>query len=155
MADFGGVGGVFSSAGTAISDFYQAQGDKKSASNYLEAADIANQNAQLAKMSAAIQETATQRQINKTIGGQAADVAGAGFAQSGSALDLMRDSASQGALQKAMIGLQGQINSNAYAAQAGAYMGEYQAAQTAAKAAQGGGIMSTIGAVAGIAAMFL
>lgn len=145
---------AFGSFGTAISDFYQASGDRKAASNYLEAADIENQNAQLAKMSAAIQETATQRQINKTIGGQAADVAGAGFAQSGSALDLMKDSASQGALQKALIGLQGQINSNSYAAQAGAYMGQYQAAETAAKAADAGGIFNTIEGVAGLALMF-
>ncbi len=155
MADFGGIGGVFSSAGGAISDFFAAEGDKKSAQNYAQAADIADQNAQLAKMSTAIQQAAEQRQLFKVVGGQAADVAGAGLANSGSAIDIMKDSTRQGALTQALTGIQGTINENAYLAQAGAYRGEQQAAETAAKAAQGGGIMSTLGTVAGIAAMFL
>lgn len=149
MASFGTAFGDF---GTAISDFYAAEGDKKSASNYLQAADIANQNVQLEKMSTAIQMSATQRQIYKTVGGQISDVAGAGLAESGSAVDIMKDSTRQGALQKALINIQGTINGNAYKAQAGAYMGEYQAAQTAAKTAEIGGAFS---AISGIASLFI
>lgn len=148
MADFQTAFGDF---GQAISDFYAYQGDKASAKNYLEAADIANQNATLEQMSTAIQESATQRQLYKTIGGQQADVAGAGFAESGSAIDLMKDSTRQGAIQKALINVQGTINTNAYRAQAGAYMGEYQAAQFAAKSAAAGGGLA---AISGIASLF-
>lgn len=150
----GGASDAFSDFGTAIGDFYAASGDRKSAQSYLQAADIANQNTTLEQMSTAIQEGATQRQVNKTIGGQQAQVGGAGLAESGSAIDLMKDSAQQGSIQKALLGVQGTINANAYRAQAGAYMGEYQAAESAAKAADAGGIMSTIGGVVSIAAMF-
>jgi hypothetical protein len=44
-----------------------------------------------------------------TLGGQEADVAGAGFSEGGSALDLLRSSASQGALTHAVLGQQGLI----------------------------------------------
>lgn len=149
MAD---IGGAFGDFGAAIGSYYAYQGDKKSAANYLQAADIANQNSTLQQMSTAIQESATQRQIYKTVGGQMADVSGAGLAESGSAIDIMKDSTRQGALQKALLNIQGTINTNAYRAQAGAYMGEYQAAQTKAKADAASGVMS---AVAGIGMLFL
>lgn len=149
-----GIGSAASDFGAAIGDFYAASGDRKSASNYLEAADLANQNASLEKTSTAIQMSATQRQIYKVVGGQRADVAGAGLAESGSAIDIMKDSTRQGALQKALVNIQGTINANAYSAQAGAYMGEYQAAESAAKAADAGGILNTIGGIASIAMMF-
>ncbi len=41
-------------------------------------------------------------------------MAGAGLGESGSALDILRDSASQGALTKATLGQQGLINEAGY-----------------------------------------
>jgi hypothetical protein len=43
-----------------------------------------------------------EREMYQSLGQTKADVAGAGFAESGSALDLLRQSASQGALQQAV-----------------------------------------------------
>ena len=45
----------------------------------------------------------------------------AGFAASGTALDLLRDSASQGALQKATLGFQGEVDEIGYEQQAKSY----------------------------------
>jgi hypothetical protein len=54
------------------------------------------------------------RQETMTIGSQKAGVAGAGFAEGGSAYYLMKDSANQGALAQGTIGLQGAITAAGY-----------------------------------------
>jgi hypothetical protein len=61
------------------------------------------------------------RQITLTIGGQRADVAGAGLKESGTALDLLRDSAAQGALAKDVLARQGVIQEAGYEEQAQSY----------------------------------
>lgn len=130
----------FSDLGSAVSDIFGAVGDFASAKGYKAAAGAAAQNAQIAEQSARIQGVMAQRQITKTLGGQQADIAGAGLAKSGSALDLMRDSAQQGSLTKQLIANQGAINVLGYQAEAA----NYSAMASSAKAAGTGGIIGSI-----------
>jgi hypothetical protein len=137
-----------SEIGSAVSDLFGAQGSTAAANSYSQASAIAGQNVQLEKQATAIKETQEARQIYQTIGGQQAAVGGAGFAASGSALDLLRSSMSQGALTKAMIQEQGGITENAYAEQQGLYAGLAGAAKSSATGQTVSGITSAVGGLA-------
>ncbi len=138
----------FSDVGGAVSDIFGGIGQLESAQGYKAAAGFATENAGIAEQSAKIQEVMAQRQITKTVGGQQADIAGAGLANAGSALDLVRDSATQGSLTKQLIANQGAINVLGYQAEAS----NYSAMATAAKTAGTGGIIG--GLVDAAAAVF-
>jgi hypothetical protein len=99
----------------------KAQGDLAEASNYDLASTLAAKNAVFTQSSTAIQMLQQERQNTMQIGGQQAAIAGAGFAASGSALDLMADSARQGALATAVLGQQGLITEAGYQEQAQSY----------------------------------
>ena len=121
-------GTAFSQFGGGISDLYAAsadrargQGARIEAEQYLKSAAFADLNATYTKELTNIKEYQAQRAIFKTMGSQRADVAASGFAKSGSALDLERDSATQGALTKAVLGAQGQIEEAGYEQQAASY----------------------------------
>ena len=98
------------------------------------------------------------RETMNTLGGQQADVAGAGFAASGSALDLLRDSASQGALTHAVLGQQGLITEAGYNEQAASYKIMQGAANDAGNAennaATAAEITGGIKMIAGLASVF-
>jgi hypothetical protein len=141
-------GTTFSDFGGSISDLFAASADRSKAaglriesSEYTLAAGLATQNAQYTQVSTDIKEFQAQRDIFQTLGKQQADVASSGFQEAGSALDLLRDSASEGALHTAVIGAQGQIEEAGYQEQAASYTLMSQAASMAAtasdKAAQG------------------
>lgn len=132
--------GGFNSAGLAVQDIFNArgsrimaQGYRDSAASYSAAAKFAKENADITRESTKLQTESADRAIYKTIGGQAADVAGAGFASSGSALDILADSEAQGKLTLDLIAKQGEINVNGYEMQAKMYRG--QAAMATAQAA--------------------
>lgn len=131
--------------GGAVSDLFGAKASTASAGSYTDAATIAEQNAQLVKQATAIKETQQSRQIFQTIGAQRAGVGGAGFAESGTALDLLRSSASQGALAKAITASQGAITENAYAEQAGQFRGMADAATASGTAQDIGGLVKAAG----------
>lgn len=165
MADLGSdIASVAGLAGTAISDLFSSTGDKisatgdtQSATSYTAAAVIAAQNEQLVSQAANIQEAQTTRSLFQTIGSERADVAGAGFESSGSSLDLLASSASQGALAKALIQTQGVITENAYAEQAGQYnamassaLAAAQQAENSGNGATAAGLLSAAGAIGGI-----
>jgi len=76
----------------------KAQGDIAEGREYTLAQTLAEQNANYTAVSTAIQSAQQEREVTMTIGSQQVAVAGGGGAESGSALALMRDSASQGAL---------------------------------------------------------
>jgi hypothetical protein len=99
----------------------QASGNLAEASSYDQASALATANEQYTEQSTRVQEAQQARQVTQTIGGQQASVAGAGFASSGSALDIMRDSASQGALARGVLGQQGAITEAGYTEQANSY----------------------------------
>jgi hypothetical protein len=171
---------TFSDFGGAVSDLFaadadrykaqglriKAQGDRLEGQNYDLAATYAQQNEKFTETSTAIKQAQIERENVKMIGGQQADVAGAGFAASGSALDLLRDSASQGALTHAVAGQQGLITEAGYTEQAQSYQnlskaaafavqGDELAAQAADKAATGASITGIIKGIAAIATLFV
>lgn len=92
----------------------RARGDEVEAGNYDLASKLASQNEEFTRQSTAVQQVMADRQIYQALGEERASVAGSGFQQSGSALDILRDSAQQGALQKQLLGQQGLITEAGY-----------------------------------------
>jgi len=165
---FGQGGGIsnttFSDFGGAASDLFAAEGDKSKAQydfaeakNYGLAADLALQNEAFTETSTTIKEAQQQREAMSARGGVEAQVAGAGFAESGSALDILRDSAAQGALTHAVIGQQGLITEAGYKEQAESAQNMEAAATQAGnaenQAATFAEITGGIKAVAGLATL--
>ena len=156
---------TFSDAGGAVSDLFAAEGDRtKAQGDYLEATNydmastLALQNEKFTETSTAIKQAQNDRNIYQTIGGEKADIAGGGFTESGSSLDLLRDSASQGALTKAVAGQQGLITEAGYTEQAESYQNLSKAATMAGNAennaALGADISGGFKAAASIATLF-
>jgi hypothetical protein len=164
----GSTGTALSDAGGAVSDLFgafgdfeksgsydlKAQGDALQAKNYGLAADLAGQNEKFTETSTAIKLAQINRSNTMQIGQTTADVAGAGFANSGSALDILRDSAGQGALTKAVAGQQGLITEAGYHEQEESFTNMQQAAilaeqedKNAASAANFAGVGSAISGV--------
>lgn len=138
-AGFGDLGG-------AVSSIFGGIGELKSAKGYTQAAGYARINAEIAQQTANIQEAMTARKSYQTIGGQQADVAGAGLASSGSATDLLRSSAEQASLTKQLVVKQGAINVMGYQAEASSYDAMAAAAKSAGEGGILGGIMKGVGA---------
>jgi hypothetical protein len=133
--------GTINSIGGAVNDLFAAEGHEAKAKglrieadNYDLASGYALKNEKFVETSTAIKQAQLDREIYKTIGGQAADVAGAGFSASGSAIDIMRESAAQGALTKAVGQQQGLITEEGYKVQAQTYTNMGEAARLAADA---------------------
>lgn len=158
--------GTIGSIGGAVQDLFaseahksKAQGLRIEAGNYERSSEYALQNAAFTETSTAIKQTQLDRDIFKTLGGVEADVAGGGFAMSGSALDIMRDSAAQGALTKAVGGLQGLITEEGYEVQSKNYAEMGKAAMLAAEAedtaAEGAVWSSVFKGAAAVASIFL
>ena len=151
----GAVGDLFAAEGYR----YKAKGDLIEAKNYDLAATLADQNEQFTKVSTAIKQTQLDRNIYQAIGGEQADIAGGGLANSGGALDLLHESAAQGALTKAVAGQQGLITEAGYEEQAQSYRNMSEAARMAADAENMAGIGADITGVikgaASIATLFV
>lgn len=172
LGGFGSLNQAFSLAGGAVTDLFGAQaaktsadGDRLEASSYRQAAGLANDDASFAQTSEQVQEFQQNRATFQAEGTTQSDVAGAGLAASGSALDILRDSAQQGSLASSMIRQQGSINIESYHEQADALNTQAQAADMAAKAqdeqagvSKWSGIIKGVGAVlegAAVAAPFI
>lgn len=134
------VGDMFAGLGDGIGDLFSASGDKKAAKGYYAAAGYAQKNAGIVEQSTAIQEVQASREIYRTMSGQQADIGGAGLANSGSALDIVRASAEQGALTKQLINYQGQITENGYLAEAASFIAQGKALKSAAKGKTASGL---------------
>lgn len=142
MADINYPAQVGAQTGSAVSDLfsaqaygYKAQGAQFEKQNYDLAAQFAEQNVAYTAAATSIKQAQNERQLFQSQGQTEADVAGAGFAASGSALDILRDSASQGALTKAVASQQGMITEAGYQEQADSYHNMSSAAQVAIDAA--------------------
>jgi hypothetical protein len=100
FGDGGGVSGsTFSDIGGGISDLFaigadksKAQGDRFEAANYDLAAKYADQEVQFTAESTAIQGMQAERQMYSSMSQTRADIAGGGFAASGSGLDILAQS---------------------------------------------------------------
>jgi hypothetical protein len=157
--------GTFNAIGGAVNDLFaadahrsKAEGLRIQAENYDLASGLATQNAEFTNTSTKIKQMQLDRSIYQTIGGQQQDIASAGFTASGTAIDLLRDSASEGALTKAIAGQQGLITEAGYEQQAKSFTNMAKASRVAAEAeehaASGSGIMAAIKGVAAIASFF-
>ena len=133
-----------------IQDQYQsaaseltAQGDTEEAGLYGEAAGIANANALTALSAGDIKEAQTQLEVNSTIGSQRASVAGNGFQEAGSAVDLMRSSLQQGHLDEQLDVENADLQAGGFYEQASASQAEQTAATTAAGVASSTAAMAS------------
>jgi hypothetical protein len=156
---------TFSDLGAGISDLFaasadrsKAQGDLLEAQNYDRAAKYAQQEEQFTVESTAIQKMQAERTTYQSMSQTKADVAGGGFAASGSSLDILAQSASQGALQQAVLQRQGLITEQGYEEQAQSYLNMESAADMAASAEKTAATGAEIGAgfqfAAAIASLF-
>ena len=132
------IGAGISAEGAATSDLYAAEaeqykieGTKFEQQSYQEAAALAGQNEQFTAISTRIKAAQAQRELYTSLGTTTANVAGAGLANSGSALDILRESASQGALTRAVIKSQGLITEAGYNEQQQSYLNMVGAANAA------------------------
>lgn len=129
-----GLGSVFG----AIGDFQEANA-------YGDAAKIATHNEYLSTLQGKIEQSQAQRQVNLVSGAQSAGYASGGLARSGSALDVMRNTAQQGALQHAIIGMKAGAQSEGYMEQAQQFKKMQQAADIAGIGGLVSGAASFIG----------
>lgn len=124
MADAAGaIGG--------IGDLFTGIGDLAEAKAYKKAAKYAHQNAIISQEAGDIKLAQTSRAIFKTIGAQGAGYASAGLTGGGSAQEVLRNSVSQGALEKAIVNEQTQINVIGYLSQEAQFKGMAAAAKAA------------------------
>ena len=138
---------AFTDLFTGLGDFASAAGDFAEASAYGTAAKYAGQNAVIAQEAGAIKQEQTGRQIYQTIGAQQAGYAGsANLTGGGSAQEVLRSSVSQGALEKAIVNEQTQINVTGYKEQ----QAQFSGMQDMANAAGAASVIGGVGSIAGI-----
>ena len=143
----GSFGAGFGDIGSAVSDIFGAMGAQQEGQAFGQAAQLAGENAQIAKSSEEVQLAQSQRKAYQAESGVGAGAGAGGFQLSGSSAGILRMNAEQGALSKQLVQAQGQININSYTAQQQAYLGQQQAAELSAKAQAGGGLLSAAGAI--------
>lgn len=152
------AGAVTDIFGTAESDKAKEKGDLLEEQNYLAAANLAGQNEKFTETSTAIKTAQIQRQTTLAMGTTTADIANAGFATSGSGLDILADNASQAALTKSVASEQGLITEAGYTEQQKADTTMADAAQVAAEAEHNAAGVATVSGIikgaASIATLF-
>lgn len=151
----GGVGDLFGGIFGDIAAGDQATGYKAEGAAYRTAQTYAQQNAVISQEAGDIKEEQAKRQIFKVLGAQSAEYSGAGLTSGGSAQEVMRDSVSQGSLEKAIINEQTQINVTGYKEQAAQFGGMAAAADAAASAAKAAGTGDLLGGIFKAAATIL
>lgn len=145
----------------AVADLSTAGGYDAEKRAYLKAASLADLNKTLQASSTEIQVAATQRALSKVQGAASAEIGASGLAESGSAADVIRSNAQQGAIQTQLLREQGAIAETGYEAQSASYTGLAHQAGAAASAARssaagsaGKGILGVLSTVATIASLF-
>jgi hypothetical protein len=170
---FSDFGTAVSDFGAGVSDLFAAKGDEAKAKfdlaeqqQYTLAGQFAGQEEQYTAMSTQIKQAQQEREAHQALGTTSAQIAGAGFGASGSAMDILRSGAQQGALSNAVLGEQGLITEQGYQEQqqsytlmAGAAGEAAQAEEDVASGAKKASMFSFAGgslsAIAGIASIFL
>lgn len=141
MADFFGAGeSLLSGASSFIKGSTAASGAEAAATSY-------GQAAALTKASTVIKQSMVGRQVYQALGGMRAAAGASGVTTGGSVSDLIRDSAHQGAITKAVVGLQGEVDYNSL-------IGQQHTAEQQASASQSGGIMGGLGGILGAIGSF-
>ncbi len=122
-------------ANAAASDI-QATGYQAEAGAYGTVQDIAGNSATVAGIAGDIKALQEKRKLTQTLGSQRTDVAAAGFANSGSSIDLMRSSVQQGALTRQLTNIQTEQTKGGYLEEGAAAGAEIAGANMASSAAQ-------------------
>jgi hypothetical protein len=118
-----------------VCEYYTASGaEVRGTLATIGGAKYGNQEAAFTKASTEIQGMQSERATHSSTSQTRADIAGGGFAASGSGLDILAQSASQGALQQAVIQRQGLIQEKSFEEQAQSYRNMESAADLAASA---------------------
>lgn len=143
----GAIAGI-GAAGDLISGLFGFAGDMAEAKAYKQAAKYAHQNAIISQEAGDIKLEQEGRKIFQTLGAQQAGYGAAGLTSGGSAQAVIRDSVSQGALQKAIVNEQTQINVIGYLSQEAQFKGMAAAAKAAGEGSLIGGIFNAAVAVA-------
>lgn len=117
----GAVGDILGGQTTAKGLRIKAEGERVEAANYTDAAAFARDNIEFTRQSVAVKQLQADRAYMLGIGATEASVAGAGFAQSGSALDILRESAAESGLTQQVLTQQGVITEAGFEQQAKAY----------------------------------
>ena len=157
-SDFALAGGAASDIFSSFGSQFRAKGNKIEADSYRQASQFATLEAAVQHSTTGINEMQARRQAYQGLSASEASIAGAGFTEEGSAFDILRSSAQQGALDAAVAAQTGQIAELGYKEQATAYEGMAKASDLAAaaqKMAGKGSILSAGIKIAGIAATFL
>ncbi len=149
----GRIAGTTSGIGGAVSDLFAGQGDLAEATNYDLASQYATTEAQFTKSATNISREQANRQLTQAIGSEKAGYAGGGLTLGGSAGDVLRSSAQQGALTKATINYQASETALGFTEQAQSYSNLADAARSAASGANIGAVLQGLGAVANIATL--
>lgn len=144
-----GPGSIVSAAGSLFSGIFGGLASFEAASGYEDAAKFAGKSADLTATSTRIQVAQKQREVYGVLGGQRADIAASGGFASGSALDIIRDSAQQASLSKSLITHQGLITELGFKAQESAYESQASAARMQGIGQIAGGVFGAAAAVIG------
>lgn len=149
--------GAFSSAGGAVDSFFgskasaaTAAGARAAAAGLRAAAGIAQNNLGIEEQSIGIKQLSASRSIFQTDSSMRANIAGNGFAEAGSAMDLLKDSATQGDLQHSLVSQQGEIDLNSIKTQVLSLNTQADQQDAAAAAASNGSMIS--GVIKGVTA---
>jgi hypothetical protein len=113
----------------------QAAGYQKETEAYNTVGAIAAENATVEGVAGNIKQLAANRQVNVTLGSQRAAVASAGFANSGSSLDIMKSSIQQGYLNQQIIQTQTALTQGGFLEEGAAAQAEAAGGQVASNAA--------------------
>jgi hypothetical protein len=147
----GNVGAGIANIGGVVQDLFASQGDKAEAAQYRQASQDALEAAQFQQILTGVQQTQEKRALTMTIGSEQAGYATSGLAASGSALDVMRASTQQGALQQQVSAYQGAQQEYGYEEQAKSYDAMAAAADKASEGGIFGAVLQGIGAIAQLA----
>jgi hypothetical protein len=129
------IGEASQFAATGVSEGDIAAGDAAEAGAYTDAGNIARANARLALVGGDIEQAQEQIKLGTTLGSQRAAVAGGGFAESGTALNLLRSSTQQGHLEQQITGVNATLQSGGFEEQGAASDAEAAAATAAGASA--------------------
>lgn len=144
----GGLGKLFGGS-------QEASGLNSGARSYRRAADLATNNAAIAAMSSDIGIGQLNRKAQIVMGGQRADIAASGLKESGSALDVIRQSRQDAALDRAMTTLQGQMNVTDWFSRAYQFSGQADSMESQAGAKKAEGIGGFLGSALTAASFFI
>ncbi len=153
---------TFSNAGGAVTDLYGAFGAKQKSELSAEGLELKAKGdlaeatqydlaGQYTRTIGAIQSAQQDRSTTMQIGGQQAAIAGGGFAASGSGLDILADSARQGALAKATIETGTEEKSDSYSLMANTARETAATEEDIANKTRSAGTMAMFGDFAGAA----